>query len=115
VLASLGDEEAIVPEIWILEVLNVLLAAVRANRIERVDSSRFLQLLSGLPISEISRSSLFENSLTLDLARQHNLSAYNASYLELAIREAAPIATQDSRLIEACRKSGVALFGSDLG
>jgi len=111
VLASLQTDEAIVPSIWILEILNVLLVAERANRLREADSSRFLQLISELPISEIASSSRSESSMILTLARQNNLSSYDASYLELAIREGVPMATQDRRLIEACRKSGVTVFG----
>ncbi len=111
VLASLQVDEAIAPSLWILEVLNVLLVAERTKRLKEADSSRFLQLLSELPISEVAQSSENESRMILTLARQHNLSSYDASYLELAIREGVPMATQDRRLIKACRKSGVTVFG----
>ena len=111
VLESLQTDEAIVPSIWILEILNVLLVAERTKRLREADSSRFLQLISELPISEIASSSRSESSTILTLARQNNLSSYDASYLDLAIREGVPMATQDRRLIKACRKSGVTVFG----
>lgn len=40
-------------------------------------------------------------------ARQYDLSIYAASYLELAIRMALPLATQDSALSAAATKAGL--------
>ena len=45
----------------------------------------------------------------LDLGKIQALSAYDASYLELAVREGLPLATQDRRLREAAQRLGVAL------
>jgi len=47
---------------------------------------------------------------TLDLARQFRLSAYDAAYLELALREQLPLATLDDALQNAAREAGVALI-----
>ena len=46
------------------------------------------------------------------LARQRNLTVYDAAYLELAIREALPLATLDRALENAAIAEGVALFGA---
>jgi predicted nucleic acid-binding protein len=43
------------------------------------------------------------------LARTHNLTAYDASYLELAMREGIPLATLDDKLQAAAVTSGVPL------
>ncbi|MEK7753053.1 MAG: type II toxin-antitoxin system VapC family toxin, partial [Acidobacteriota bacterium] len=48
---------------------------------------------------------------TLSLARRYALSAYDAAYLELALREGLPLATLDSALRKAARKTGVPLLG----
>ena len=45
----------------------------------------------------------------LDLAREQELSSYDASYLELAIREGLPLATLDGRLKDAAARVGVPL------
>jgi predicted nucleic acid-binding protein len=45
------------------------------------------------------------------LARRHKLSAYDASYLELAIRLGVPLATLDVDLQKAAKKAGVKRFG----
>jgi predicted nucleic acid-binding protein len=50
--------------------------------------------------------------MLVTLARDHRLSAYDAAYLELALRERLPIATTDRALREAATTAGVAHFGS---
>jgi predicted nucleic acid-binding protein len=48
---------------------------------------------------------------TLQLARRYKLSAYDASYLELALRRGIPLATLDEDLQKAAKKAGVKKFG----
>jgi predicted nucleic acid-binding protein len=45
------------------------------------------------------------------LAEELQLTAYDAAYLELALRQEAPLATLDDRLRRAAREAGVTLFG----
>jgi len=47
-----------------------------------------------------------------DLARKHRLTVYDASYLELAQREALPLATLDADLIRAARAENLSLIGA---
>jgi predicted nucleic acid-binding protein len=47
---------------------------------------------------------------TLQIARRHKLSAYNASARELALRRGLPLATLDEDLLQAARKAGVKRF-----
>jgi predicted nucleic acid-binding protein len=49
-------------------------------------------------------------SHTLQLARRYSLSAYDASYLELALRLGLPLATLDEDLQKAASKAGVKRF-----
>ena len=46
----------------------------------------------------------------LSLAREHELSTYDASYLDLAMRFDMPISTQDTSLLKAARKCEVAIY-----
>ncbi len=64
-------------------------------------------MLQGVDIG--SDSATFSRALsdTLQVARRHRLSAYDASYLELAMREGLPLATLDEDLQKAARKAGV--------
>jgi predicted nucleic acid-binding protein len=104
--------EAVVPSVWVLEVSNALLAAERRKRITTAQSDGFLQKLTGFAISidpaEMTRA--FDR--VQPLARQHNLTAYDAAYLELALRRHLPLATLDTALIKAARALGVPLLGA---
>ena len=106
-LAALSEGVAIVPSIWPLEVANVLVVAERRGRLREPASLRFLALLGELPI-------LVDRAVTaplvpslVALARRHRLSAYDAAYLDLAQREAAPLATRDRALRRAMRSAAV--------
>lgn len=106
-LDRLEETEAYVPALWSLEVANALLAGERRNRIGADAASTAMRLLLSLPIipdpSERSRD--FE--ITWRLARTHQLSAYDASYLELAIRYGVPLITLDEPLRAAAAKEGL--------
>jgi len=45
----LGEDLAVVPAIWALEVGNALLVAERRQRISRAESVRFVEILRALP------------------------------------------------------------------
>lgn len=107
---ALPDVQAVVPAIWHLEVANALLVGERRGRCDQADTARWTAFLSSLSISvdEHSGSRVFGN--VLDLARSHNLSAYDASYLELAQRRGVPLATLDKPLKAAAAAAGIALF-----
>ena len=112
VLDSLDGSEAIAASIWPLEIVNGLVTAERRGRITPQDASRFSALLLQLPIvvDPVERRRPFE--VIRQLAREHQLSAYDAAYLELAIRLGVPLATLDNRLARAAGRAGVALFAS---
>jgi len=110
VLDSLSEFEALVPAIWLMEVTNGLLAAERKKRTtpERVDEC--LKVIRALPlIADIDADSFG----VIRLARGTGLSAYDASYLELAIRYALPLATRDRALRAAAGSVGIAIFPSE--
>jgi predicted nucleic acid-binding protein len=109
VLDRLTELVAVVPSIWPLEVVNVLLVAERQKRLSESDSIRFLTLLSQLPIFvEYERPEMMKELLAL--ARSNNLSSYDASYLDLAMRKGIPIATLDNKLIEAAKRIDVPIL-----
>ena len=97
------------PGIWPLEVANVLVVAERAGRLERSDSVRFVELLRSLPILVEQEPADRVLAEVMDLARETNLSSYDASYLDLAMRAGAPLATQDKSLRHAAKHCGIAL------
>ena len=110
VLDKLMESSALVPAIWPLEVVNVLLVAERRKRLRESDTVRFLSLLSQLPIH--IEPAWPERSMKdlLALGRANDLSSYDASYLDLAMRQGLPIATLDQKLLEAANRIDVPIL-----
>lgn len=110
VLESLEAGEALVPAIWPLEVGNVLLVAERKKRLSHASAVRFLDLLGGLPIAVEQEPPDRMLKEILSLAREHELSTYDASYLDLAMRLDLPISTLDTSLLKAAGKCEVPVY-----
>ena len=110
VLRSLVEAEAVVPNLWHLEAVNVLLVAERRGELEPGEVERFIAQLESLPIVVDPLTSHQVFSRGLGLSRAYKLSTYDAAYLELAIREGLPLASLDKNLIKAAKKAGVALY-----
>ena len=105
-----GGAGAIVPSIWALEVANALLVAERRKRISQADSAAVWAALRSLPIETDPETGLRAGSDILALARQSRLSAYDAAYLELAMRRGIPLASLDTLLRGAARMLDVPLL-----
>jgi predicted nucleic acid-binding protein len=88
-------DEAVAPSLWWFEIRNTLLVGERRGRLTEMDTDLFLRELErfGVAIDHAPRETTI-----LSLARQHRLTVYDASYLELAQREALPLATLDTAL-----------------
>jgi predicted nucleic acid-binding protein len=71
----------------------------------------WLGFLAALPITVDEETKAHAFADTTYLARSHNLSAYDAAYLELAMRRGVPLATLDEQLKDAARAVGVPLYG----
>ena len=101
---------AVVPATWGLEVSNVLARAEARTVLTEAQSGAFLEMLDAAPIR--ADDATFAKALedTLHLARRYRLSAYDASYLEVALRSGLPLATLDEDLAKAARKAGVKRF-----
>lgn len=109
VLDQLRVSGATVPAIWPLEVANALLMAERRQRLTQAQALRAIELLSPLPITVEDGQVARAWGPVRALARAHGLSAYDATYLELATREGLPLATLDGRLRSAAVRVGVPL------
>lgn len=108
VLDLLVQEEnsAIVPCIWALEVGNVIVRAESRGLLPEARSAAFLGILQNMPINIDSRSNQQALGDTLQVARRYKLSTYDASYLELALREGLALATNDGALRKALASAG---------
>jgi predicted nucleic acid-binding protein len=100
------SEDALVPSLWWYEVRNLLVVCERRGRLERSESDLFLSRLADYPIKVDAE---VDWDATMRLARKHQLSVYDASYLELAIRSRVQLATLDVALERAAAKEGVEL------
>jgi predicted nucleic acid-binding protein len=105
-----ADTVAEVPVTWGLEVANVLAKAEAKAIINEAQSEAFLEMLAGIRIRADALT--LPRSLTdvLQLARRYRLSSYDASYLELALRNGLPLATLDTALAKAAAKAGTRRF-----
>jgi predicted nucleic acid-binding protein len=110
ILDRMPSLQAYVPTVWHLEVANALLVAERRRRTTMADAARFLAILGAFPIAVDDETISRAWADTVSLARARNLSAYDAVYLELAIRRGLPLATLDGGLEAAARAVGVPLF-----
>lgn len=110
ILDMLASAEAVVPSIWALEVANVLLVGKRRNMLKAADTARFVELLRELPIAVDNETSDHATREILSIGREQGLSSYDAAYLELAMRHGLALATRDTALRKAAKKSGVKLI-----
>ena len=111
VLDRLEGEDALAPAIWPLEVANGLRTAERRGRLELADLAQVRELLTALPVEVDGVPLNTALGEVAGLARQLDLTAYDASYLALAARRGLPLATADDRLRRACAQAGVELVG----
>lgn len=109
-LERVRDEGALVPSLWYLELGNVMIQAERRGRTMPADVSTRLELIGDLPIVIDDETPLRAFHETLALARAQNLTTYDATYLELAIRRGLPLATNDKRLRSAGIHTGVQII-----
>lgn len=101
-----------VPALWRLEVASSLTMAVRRKRITAEFRDQSLADLALLNIVADEDTERFAWSTTLALADTHRLTAYDAAYLELALRLGLPLATLDTDLRKAAASAGVTLLGA---
>ena len=106
-LIQLRDAEAFVPNLWHLEVSNVLIQAEKRGRITASQITSRLNLLNSLPIITDDQTQNRAFREILSLAQNHGLTSYDAAYLELALRRGLPLATNDKALARAAKKVGV--------
>jgi predicted nucleic acid-binding protein len=105
VFDHLNHATAIVPAHWALEVANVMLVALRRKRIDDALSDAFRIKLHQLPIEVVEAT--IDIDAVFDLGKRYDLASYDAAYLDLAIRQTAPLATNDLALRRAARRARV--------
>ena len=107
VLDLIYQHEAWVPNLWHLEVTNVLVTAAKRDRITINNAKQRLDLLGKLPIKTDTETFTRAFDEIHTLASELSLTSYDAAYLELAQRKTFALATKDTALRKAAETLGV--------
>jgi len=110
VAGCLVRARAVVPAVWPLEVANALLMGERRGRSTVAQAAKWLGFMKSLPIAVDDETNHRAWDEVLNVARLHRLSAYDAAYLELALRLGLSLATLDKPLQAAAKSAGVPSF-----
>ena len=106
-LSMAEAEEILVPALFRHEVRNVFLINERRRRLTETQTEAGLGLIAAMPMKEDGDGS---DAAVLAYARRHSLTAYDASYLELAIRSGSSLATLDRKLVGAGVSEGLTVI-----
>lgn len=103
---SILSQPVIVPSIWILEMCNVLVMSEKAGTL-KIPLAKAVSALWNFPVAIDETIPERAWAAVVKLAQRHGLSTYDASYLELAQRKRALLATLDDALARAAKAEGV--------
>ena len=109
-LQQVSGTGAIVPSLWRLEIASALQTGIKRKRIDATYRDAAIQKLLSLPIETDPDTNDYAWTATLRLAEIHQITVYDASYLELALRRALPLATRDDQLAAAASRAGAILL-----
>lgn len=99
-----------VPALWPLEVANALIVLVRRRKLGEDERQAGLGWLGGLRVRLDHEMTTLAFSRLSELAAVHQLSVYDAAYLELAQRRRLALGCKDGPLRAACKRAGVTLW-----
>jgi predicted nucleic acid-binding protein len=102
---------AVVPALWKLEIANGFIVAERRGLLTSAETNEALQNLDVIIVEAIESSSdTLSMRSVIHTAREFRLTAYDAVYLETAIRQELPLATLDRQLLLAASKAGIEII-----
>jgi predicted nucleic acid-binding protein len=104
---AIDGAEINVPSLWPWEIMNAVAVAIRRGRVPETRASEFFSQMSAFNIRIAPSPRLAEFGRLVVLAGRFQLTAYDAAYLDLAIRLALPLATLDDDLRRAALLQGV--------
>lgn len=107
IVHALGDGDPLVPTLWDFEVASALMLARRTGRLDDEELARSLHTLGAMGCERDTQPA--DIPLLIATANAHGLTAYDASYLSLAVRRGVPLATVDRALMRAAAECGVPL------
>jgi predicted nucleic acid-binding protein len=100
----------VVPVLWFFEIANSLLVLQRRKKLTAAERKIGIETLSKLPLTVDEESGKTAFGRVSELAEQYDLTVYDATYLELAIRRKLPLASRDDALNASAKKAGVKSF-----
>ena len=109
-LAGLAVTPGWVPALWTLECVNVLAQAQRRGRLTAAKRQALVASAMSLPLN-LDTEQVAMNRIDA-LVDQFGLSAYDAAYLELAMRRSMGLISLDSKLVRAARAAGVPVLSA---
>ena len=108
VLSALVGEAGHVPALWPLEFSNVVRKALVAKKITEGRAREIMRIQASLALTVHGDIALPAENLALAL--RYQLSSYDATYLDLALRLRLPVASTDGALHDAAVAAGVGVF-----
>jgi predicted nucleic acid-binding protein len=109
-----AGDSLVVPALWPLEVANALTVLSRRRKLTPGELRMSIEIIRELPVVIDHEAATFAFTRLVDLASEHDLTIYDAAYLELAARRQLPLASNDARMNRAATRAGVQLWRSDL-
>jgi len=109
---SAGDS-LVVPALWPLEVANALTVLRRRRKLTPDEARAAIEIIRELPAVIDHEAAAVAFTRLVDLASEHELTVYDATYIELATRRQLPLASNDARMKQAAIRSGVDLWQAE--
>lgn len=102
--------DLVAPWLWQLEIVHVILKRERQKKLTQVEGIQYLQAMDALGVEIIPEPSNRTMMGLAQIARPHQLTSYDATYFDLAIRQGIPLLTDDGNLQSAATRVGIPLI-----
>lgn len=109
-----AGDSLVVPALWPLEVANALTVLSRRRKLTLDEARTAVEIIRELPAVIDHEAAAIAFTRLVDLATRHELTIYDATYIELATRRRLPLASNDVRMKQAAVRSGVSLWQDDV-
>lgn len=105
-VATVFNERLLAPPIWPLEVANAMRSGVRRGRLQPAEVRAVCERLDVFGIA-VAASAHAQPLRHFDLSRLHELTPYDASFIDLALQYRCALATLDTGLAAAAQRAGL--------
>jgi predicted nucleic acid-binding protein len=106
-----SEEPVYVPSAWLLEITNLLFNAQRRRRIDRKYRDEALAQIPRLSLTMLAAPTIADLATLSHYSDKHQLTAYDAEYLRLAVERKYILATLDGNLLAAAKREKVQVVG----